>query len=140
MSHPNIDLVHRFFQAYATNDLVAIEEILSPTIQWHIPGNHPLSGLKSGIDEVLAYLKELGKANFQASPIVTGANDDYVIDCHQNWSSIEDIDNINAMSCLLWRISDGKIHEVHNFPENQRKVDAFFKIVYGSSGQSELNV
>lgn len=133
VSHPNIDLVHRFFQAYATNDLSAIEKILSPTIKWHIPGNHPLSGVKIGVEEVLSYFEKLGKAGFQVSPIVMGVNDQYVIDCHQNWSSIENVKNLNAMSCLLWKIEDGKITEVYNFPEDQHKVDAFFDVVYGSA-------
>jgi hypothetical protein len=131
ISHPNTELVHRFFQAYATNDLLAIEKILSPDIRWHIPGNHPLSGVKTGVAEVLDYFARLGKAAFQASPIVMGVNDDYVIDCHQNWSSLEGITNLNAMSCLLWKIEQGMIKEVYNFPENQHKVDAFFQTVYG---------
>ncbi|MFD2937826.1 nuclear transport factor 2 family protein [Spirosoma flavum] len=130
VSHPNTELVHRFFQAYATNDLSTIETILSPTIQWHIPGQHPLSGVKKGIDEVLTYLTQLGKAAFGASPIVMGANEHYVIDCHQNWSSLEGIENLNAMSCLLWKIEAGKISEVYNFPEDQHQVDAFFSKLY----------
>jgi ketosteroid isomerase-like protein len=130
-SHPNIELVNRFFQAYAANDLSAVESIFSPTIQWHIPGNHPLSGVKTGVKEVLAYFEQLGKAAFQASPIIMGVNDQYVIDCHQNWSSLEGIDSLNSMSCLLWKISGGQIVEVYNFPEDQHKVDTFFNKVYG---------
>ncbi|WP_278045503.1 hypothetical protein [Olivibacter jilunii] len=29
------------------------------------------------------------------------------------------------MSCLLWKIDNGKIVEVYNFPEDQHEVDAF---------------
>lgn len=134
-SHPNIELVNRFFQAYAANDLSAVESIFSPTIQWHIPGNHPLSGIKTGVKEVLAYFKQLGKAAFQASPIIMGVNDQYVIDCHQNWSSLEGIDPLNSMSCLLWKISEGQIVEVYNFPEDQHKVDTFFNKVYGAESK-----
>ncbi|GAB3899034.1 nuclear transport factor 2 family protein [Spirosoma agri] len=130
ISHPNIELVHRFFQAYATNDLSTIETILSPIIQWHIPGRHPLSGVKKGIDDVLTYFEQLGKADFQASPIVMGVNDQYVIDCHQNWSQLQGVDNLNAMSCLLWKIDDGKISEVYNFPQDQYVVDAFISKLY----------
>jgi uncharacterized protein len=132
-SHPNLDLIYAFFQAYAANDQKVLEKILSPTIQWHIPGDHPLSGVKTGIVEVMAYFTQLGKAGFQASPIVLGVNQNYVIDCHQNWSSLDSIPNLNTMSCLLWKIEEGKIAEVYNFPEDQHKVDAFFRAVYGSS-------
>lgn len=129
-SHPNLDLVNRFFQAYATNDQAAIKEILSPDIQWIIPGKHPLSGIKTGVAEVLTYFTQLGKAAFQASPIVMGVNDQYVIDCHNNWTTLAGMPDFTGMSCLLWKIEDGKITQVYNFPENQHKVDDFFTAVY----------
>ncbi len=131
MAHPNIELVHRFFAAYAANDLLAIEKILAPDICWHIPGNHPLSGVKKGVQNVLSYFTQLGKGAFQASPIVIGANENYVIDCHQNWSTLHGVTNLNAMSCLLWKIEGGMIKEVHNFPQDQHQVDTFFQTVYG---------
>lgn len=130
VSHPNIDLIHGFFQAYATQNQEAIENILSSTIRWHIPGNHPLSGTKTGIDEVMAYFAQLGKGAFQASPIVMGVNEQYVIDCHHNWSTLPGDLNFKAMSCLLWKIEAGKIIEVYNFPEDQARTDAFFQAIY----------
>lgn len=130
ITHPNADLVHRFFVAYAAQDLSTIKAILAPSIQWHIPGHHPLSGVKRGVDEVLAYLAQLGKAHFQARPMVMGVNEHYVIDCHQNWSALDGVDKLNAMSCLLWKIDAGKISEVYNFPQDQYQVDAFFTKLY----------
>ncbi|QHT67440.1 nuclear transport factor 2 family protein [Rhodocytophaga rosea] len=129
--HPNLTLIHDFFQAYANNDLVGIKNILSEDISWHIPGNHPLSGTKKGVEAVLAYFKQLSKAAFKAEPIVMGVNDNFVIDCHRNWSNVENEQNLNSMSCLLWRIEQNKIVEVYNFPEDQYKVDSFFSTVYG---------
>ena len=129
-THPNLTLINQFFQAYASNDPAGIRNVLSEDIRWHIPGNHPLSGTKRGIDEVLGYFKQLSKAAFQASPIVMGVNDNFVIDCHRNWSNINNGENLNNMSCLLWKIENNKIVEVHNFPEDQHKVDAFFSTHY----------
>lgn len=129
--HPNLTIINRFFGAYGANDLEEIKEVLSSEIKWHIPGDHPLSGTKTGIKEVMNFFKQLTKGSFQAAPIIMGVNDDYVIDCHRNWSNLEDEENLNAMSCLLWRIEGGKIVEVHNFPENQKDVDVFFNRLYG---------
>ena len=129
-SHPNIILIHEFFKAYMANDVEAIGNILSEDIRWHIPGNHPLSGTKCGIPQVLAFFELLNKATFKAEPIVMGVNDNYVIDCHRNWSNLEGVENLNNMSCLLWKIEDGKIVEVFNFPENQQSVDSFFSKLY----------
>ena len=132
-SHPNLALIHSFFQAYATTDLAGIRKVLAENIRWHIPGNHPLSGTKKGVDEVLEYFRMLGRAAFKAEPIVMGVNDTYVIDCHRNWSNIEDEENLNNMSCLLWKIHGNQIVEVYNFPEDQHKVDAFFTRAYLST-------
>jgi ketosteroid isomerase-like protein len=125
-THPNLQLIHNFFQAYAANNLDAIHEILSPDIQWVIPGRHPFSGVKHGAREVLEYFKQLGAFGFQAQPMVMGVNDRYVIDCHLNWSNLPGDNNLRNMSCLLWEIEEGKIKRVYNFPQDQRVVDAFF--------------
>jgi ketosteroid isomerase-like protein len=124
--HPNVQLIHRFFHAYASSDMQAIESILAPDIQWIIPGRHPLSGTKSGVQQVLEYFKQLSQFSFQAEPIVMGYNDRYVIDCHTNWSNLPGSDNLRNMSCLLWEVSNGKIVRVYNFPQDQHVVDAFF--------------
>jgi ketosteroid isomerase-like protein len=129
-SHPNLTLINDFFQAYTRNDMDGIKKVLAANIKWHIPGKHPLSGTKTGVNEVLEFFQKLNKGAFKAEPIVMGVNDTFVIDCHRNWSNLENEDNLNSMSCLLWRIENNKIAEVHNFPEDQHKVDSFFNKLY----------
>lgn len=124
--HPNVILIHKFFEAYSENNLEAIKNLLSPDIKWVIPGIHPLSGTKEGPDEVINYFKEIAKFEFKAKPIVLGVNDDYVIDCHSNWSISKDGNKVEFMSCLLWKIQNGKITTVHNFQQDQHLVDKFF--------------
>lgn len=128
--HPNLTLINSFFNAYGDNDIDEISKILAEDIKWHIPGAHPLSGTKTGVNEVLAFFKSLNKGLFKAEPIVMGVNDSYVIDCHRNWSNLENEDNLDNMSCLLWKIENNKIVEVFNFPQNQHIVDAFFTKLY----------
>jgi len=132
-SHPNIVLINTFFKAFAENDLNEVKKILAEDIKWHIPGEHPLSGTKNGVEEVLGFFKKLNKAAFKAEPIVMGVNDDYVIDCHRNWSNLENGENLDSMSCLLWKIENNIIVEVFNFPENQQIVNMFFSKLYGKS-------
>lgn len=36
--HPNLKLIESFFQAYAINDSETIMGVLSPSIEWFIPG------------------------------------------------------------------------------------------------------
>ncbi len=128
--HPNLTLINRFFRAYAKHDMDEIKQIFSANIQWHIPGKHPLSGTKKGIAAVMEYFSALNKALFQAESIVMGVNDNYVIDCHRNWSNLEGEENLNNMSCLLWKIENNQIVEVYNFPEDQHVVNQFFNKIY----------
>lgn len=127
--HPNVEIIQAFFTAYQAQDQAAIAHLMSPDIRWHIPGRHPLSGTKTGITAVLDYLAQLGKAAFQARPLVMGANDQYVIDCHLNWSQAGP--TLEALSCLLWKVEQQQIVEVYNFPQDQHQVDTFFTMVYG---------
>jgi hypothetical protein len=83
-------------------------------------------GLKNGVGEIIKYLNQLGKFNLRAEGVVIGVSDDYVIDCHKNWSELENHENLNNLSCLLWKFEDGKIKEVFNFPQDQHVVDSFF--------------
>ncbi len=128
--HPNLILINAFFEAYSNNNNEGIKEILAEDIKWHIPGKHPLSGTKIGVKAVLNYFQQLNKGAFKAEPIIMGVSDNFVIDCHRNWSNIENEENLNNMSCLLWKIENNKIVEVHNFPENQHAVDSFFSKLY----------
>lgn len=124
--HPNILLIESFFTAYSNADFEGMQCVMSTTIKWHIPGKHPLSGTKNGIDELMEYFEKLNEFGFKAEQIVMGVNDNYVIDCHRNWSTSGGSIGLNAMSCLLWKIEEKKIVEVFNFPQEQYLVDDFF--------------
>ena len=41
-----------FFEAYGAGDRNGSAAALADDIEWTIPGHHPLSGTKTGIDEV----------------------------------------------------------------------------------------
>lgn len=124
--HPNVQLIERFFKAYSAADFEGMKQVMSVNIKWHIPGKHPFSGMKNGIMELMEYLEKLNQYGFKAEQIVMGVNDNYVIDCHRNWSTSSGSVVLNAMSCLLWKIEDNKIVEVFNFPQDQHMVDVFF--------------
>ena len=125
--HPNIQLIERFFKAYSTADFDGMRQVMSADIKWHILGKHPFSGTKNGMMELMEYLEKLNQFGFKAEQIVMGVNDNYVIDCHRNWSTSSGPLVLNAMSCLLWKIEENKIVEVFNFPQDQHIVNVFFE-------------
>ncbi|HEY9636538.1 MAG TPA: nuclear transport factor 2 family protein [Coleofasciculaceae cyanobacterium] len=127
--HPNVAIIKRYYDAYGKGDIATVREIFAPDIVWRIPGHHPLSGAKRGVDEVLAFFQQLGKAKFRAEVLFLGGNDSYVVDVHRGWSNLER-DNIDQLWALLFRIKEGRIAEATNFPSDQHTADAFFWQVY----------
>lgn len=126
--HPNIQLIESFFMAYSNADFEGMKRVMAVDVKWHIPGKHPFSGTKTGISQLMEYLEKLNEFGFKAEQIVVGVNDNYVIDCHRNWSTLSGPRVLNAMSCLLWKIEENMIVEVFNFPQEQYLVDDFFNI------------
>ncbi|MBA2676101.1 MAG: nuclear transport factor 2 family protein [Ramlibacter sp.] len=124
----NLQKIQAFFTAYAAKNVAGVREVMASDISWTIPGHHPLAGTKRGIDEVLAFFDQLGKANFKAQPLVVAENGDYVIDHHRGWS--EEAGGLDLTWCLVFRFEGGKIKEVVNFCADQHLADLFFWKVY----------
>ena len=120
--------IQAFFTAYAARNVGGIREVMASDIRWTIPGHHPLAGTKQGIDEVLAFFDQLGKANFKAQPLAVVENGDYVIDHHRGWSDVAG--GLDLTWCLVFRFEAGKIKEVTNFCADQHLADLFFWKVY----------
>ncbi|MFE0105129.1 nuclear transport factor 2 family protein [Streptomyces sp. NPDC059009] len=127
----NIDLVNRFYDAYAVYDLKVIrEEILAPGIRWHIPGRHPLAGTHEGVDDVIAFFDKLGESNFKAETIYLGADETYVVDVHRGWSDRGDGNDLDQSWVLVWRIENGRVVEARDYAEDQASADTFFYRAY----------
>jgi len=127
MSH--LQTIQNFFAAYGAQNVAAVREVLADDITWTIPGHHPLSGTKRGVDEVLAFFDQLARANFKAEPLVVVENGDYVVDHHRGWSDVAG--GLDLTWCLVFRFNAaGKIQDVVNFCADQHKADLFFWSVY----------
>jgi ketosteroid isomerase-like protein len=111
---PKIEAIDAFFAAYASYDLDQMRKVLADDIEWTIPGHHPLSGTKRGVEEVAAFFTQLGKAGFQADPLFLEANDEYVVDVHRGWTTegvgqVDTVDNFQVYAdpaghpfCRCW--------------------------------------
>jgi uncharacterized protein len=130
MTHPNLDLINRFFEAYGQRDLDTLRLVLAENVQWIFPGHHPLSGTKVGLDEVIAFFDAMGsimgQSNVKAETLVTGVNDGYVAQCQHIWTQRADGINLDHQWCVLWKFADGKITEGQHLAADQAAVDSFF--------------
>ncbi|MDH6118422.1 nuclear transport factor 2 family protein [Kitasatospora sp. GAS204B] len=120
-----IGAITKFFAAYATHDLEGMREVLTDDVAWTIPGRHPLSGTKRGIEEVAAFFTELGRAGFQADPIFLEANEEYVVDIHRGWST-EGVGQVDTTWALVWHFnSEGRVDRVVNLSGDQHQMDEY---------------
>lgn len=126
----NKQVILDYYGAYGTGDMNAVASFFADDIEWHIPGQHPLAGTKSGKDEVLAFFEQLGKGAFQAELIALMADENWVIDMHRGWSNLEDQTNVDTTWVLAFKVEGGKITEARNFSFNQAAADIFFWETY----------
>ena len=130
MEHQNLDIINRFFEAYGKHDLKEIRLVLNENAKWVFPGQNPLSGTKEGIEEIVTFFDKMGdlmgKSNIKVEKLITGVNDNYVVECQHICANREDCNNLDHHWCVLWGFENGKIVEGKHFAENQYKADAFF--------------
>ncbi|PSL56933.1 hypothetical protein B0I31_103693 [Saccharothrix carnea] len=128
VDHPNVKLIKDYYAAYASGDVAALRRFFADDIRWTIPGHHPLSGTKVGIDEVLAFFAELAEAGFRAEPIFLAADGDWVVDLHRGWSTRPA--GLDITWALAFRIRARRIVEAVNFAADQHAADRFFWQAY----------
>ena len=125
-TNENVRLIERYYEAYGQGDLDALRnEFFVSDIEWRIPGHHPLSGIKRGADEVLAFFERLGEAGFRAETLTLASGGEWVIDLHRGWST-EGEGELDILWALAFRIADGRIAEAINFAFDQAAADSFF--------------
>ena len=128
------DIIKRFFFFFLRRNFDEIRQVLDQNIQWIFPGHHPLAGTKSGVDEVVAFFDAMGKimgeSNIKIEEMITGVNENYVIECQHIWTNRKDGNNLDHHWCVLWTFKNGKIIEGRPFAGDQHVADSFFCKVY----------
>ena len=122
----NIEVIKRYYQAYATGEPEAVRPFLGSDVVWRIPGHHPLAGEKRGQDEVVAFFRSLAKGKFKAEPIFFQAQGELVVDIHRGWSNVGSGPEVDQVYALMFRIREGKIVEAQNFISDPAQSDDFF--------------
>ena len=60
MTHPNQELINRFFDAYGRRDRAVLQQVLSDDVHWVFPGRNRFSGTHAGIDAVVSFSDAMG--------------------------------------------------------------------------------
>ena len=130
MSHPNLDIINKFFEAYGKRNLDDLRLVLDENAKWISLGQHPYSGVRNGFDEVIAFFDMMGaimsRSNNRVEKLIVCANDNYVIECQRVWTNRDDGHNLDHLVCVLWKFEDSKIVEGRHFFSDPAAVDNFF--------------
>jgi uncharacterized protein len=68
----------------------------------------------------------MGSSNVKVESLITGANDQYVVEGQHISTNREDGNNLDHQWCVLWKFENGKITEGRHLAADQRAVDEFF--------------
>ncbi len=133
MKHPNLQIIDRFFEAYARRDLAALAEVVDSDATWTNLGRHPLAGVHRGISEIVDFFDRMGKlmgeSNVSSEKLVVGAEGDYVVEAQHVRTARKDGNNLDHTACVLWKFRNGKIVEGTHFFSDHEAVDRFFTAV-----------
>ncbi|WP_320066141.1 nuclear transport factor 2 family protein [Micromonospora sp. RTGN7] len=125
MTHPHLDTISRFFEAYSKRDMAALAEVTTEDLTWHFPGRNPMSGAKRGREEVMAFFDRMGGMGFRPEKLITGTNDSYVVETQ--WvRGDSDGQEVTMGWTVLWSFVDGKLASGRHFSADQYLADEFF--------------
>jgi ketosteroid isomerase-like protein len=129
----NQDKIDKFFETYSKRDFEGMEEVMDRKITWFFLGQHPLAGIKHGIDEVISFFDTMGEimavSNGKMEKLIIAENDRYVIECQHSKTNREDGNNLEHFSTVLWTFENGKIIEGRHFFADPQAVDSYFTAV-----------
>ncbi len=135
MPNANLELIERFFAAYASRDLRALRDVLDENATWTFPGHHPLSGAHRGIDAIVAFFDAMGSVMGSAQPtverLVMGVNDQHIVECQHIRTNRADGPDIDQHLCVLWSFANGKITSGQHLAADQDALDAFYAVLPG---------
>jgi uncharacterized protein len=126
MTDSNQDIIGRFFEAYSKKDMAALAEVTTDDLAWHFPGHNPMSGVKQGREEVVAFFDRMGGLGFRPEKLVTGENESYVVETQWVRGDV-DGEEVTMGWTVLWSFRDGKLASGRHFSADQYLADDFFQ-------------
>ncbi len=133
MANSKEEIVETFFDGYKKKDISTVKKVMAENVEWHFPGDHPMAGVKKGIEQVLAFFDLMGsfmkKANPDVEKLIVASNEFYLIECQQIRTHRTDGINIHHYVTVLWTFKDDKITEGRHFFADQEAANKYFNAV-----------
>lgn len=123
----NMAVVARMYECFGKGDMDTLKrEVFAQDLEWALPGRHPLSGVKKGADETIAFFGALMQSGVNVDNITFGSlGDDAVVERHTGHGTVNGKEYIFP-TCSVYTIRDGKIARVQVYTADQHGVDDYF--------------
>jgi ketosteroid isomerase-like protein len=121
-------LVRRGYEAFGAGDMDTLRGLFADDAVWHLGGTGGLSGDKKGVDAILAYFGELfarsnGTIRVELDDLIGG---DHHTVGFQRVHAERNAATMDQRAVLVFALKDGKVSEVHEFPEDTAKASDFW--------------
>jgi uncharacterized protein len=122
----NTELVLKMYEHFNNGELQQIREnLFHPDIEWRMPGHHPLSGVHSGVDQVMAFFGALSKAGIWVDNTHFGELDNgIVVEKHMGHAKLGDTE-VLFPTATTYGFRDGRIADVQVHTADQHGVDRY---------------
>lgn len=132
-AHPNAQLVHEGFQAFATGDLATLQRLFHEDVVWHSPGDSPLSGNYRGLQEIAKYLGMFAHAGMRAELHDVTASDDHAVALFIDHVE-QDGAPVTKLGGIVFNIDGGRVREAWAFNLDQTWHDEFWRAAAAKMG------
>jgi ketosteroid isomerase-like protein len=127
VSPGDLDIVSRAYDAFARGDLDALQELLSPDIEWRTTPDVPFLGNYRGIDEFLHAMNEWTEPFDELTTTVEEMIDtgDRVVVRHRMRG--RGTDSGAKVDLVLWQVvtvEDGQLTRMHDFATREEALAA----------------
>ncbi len=136
--HANAALMRQAFEAFASGDVGALEDVLAEDAYVHEPGRGAVSGDYVGRDRVLGFfakLYQLTGGTFRAELIDILADDERAVVIERS-TARRNGRTLDTRDVLVCDIHDGKVVAVHVFPSDADVENAFWARTDGARAAS----
>ena len=126
MAHPNAELVMKGFEAFATGDMAAMDQLIADDAVWHAAGRGVLSGDFRGKEAIFGlFAKTAQEAEMKQDIHAILADDEHVVALVKSTATRRG-KTVDMDQVLVFHVAGGKAVEVWLTPSDAYAADEFW--------------
>lgn len=135
--HPNVAVVRRGYEAFASADAETLAELIAEDAVWHVGGRNLFTDTYRGREAVFTYFRKL--RDFTNETIRVAVHDVLANDEHAValvvMTAQRGRNELDSLATTSFHLRDGQVVEAWTFHENQYAADEFFSYRKHSQGR-----